>query len=140
MISSVLKQYGINICREIRKGGEATIYYGFLKKEKITIKHTKSISSASNEFKYCNQFNSISRPINQIICDCEDIFLIMPYLSGPDLFDYADENSNSKNYIDKMKNPLNKLIKITNYLQKHSLNHLDIKPENLFVIKPMNGN
>ena len=131
MISKVLRRHGISISREIGFGAEGTIYSGYFNDNKVAIKHCRSLISATNEFKFSNYFSSISRPINQIICHSDNVFLVMPLLSGPDLFDFASQHSPSKNYLAKVKKPLQDLIHMTSILQDNNTNHLDIKPENI---------
>ena len=131
MILKVLRKHGITISKEINRGAEGIIYSGYFNNNKVAIKHCRCILSATNEFKFSNYFSSISRPINQVICHNDNVFLIMPLLSGPDLFDFADHYRHSNNYLDIVWKPLQDLIHMTNILQKKKTNHLDIKPENI---------
>lgn len=134
MIKNIFQKYGITNTKFISRGAEGTVYQGYFNNKKVAIKQTKSLLNAKNEFKFTNSLNTISRPIENLIHHQDKILLIMPFLSGPDLFDYARnqyELLEPEKYILSMEKPLidiNQKIKI---LQHKKINHLDIKPENI---------
>lgn len=67
----------------------------------------------------------------QVISTPTDIFMIMEYVSGGELFDYIVKHGKLKEY--EARRFFQQIISGVDYCHRHMIVHRDLKPENLLL-------
>lgn len=72
----------------------------------------------------------------QVISTPTDIFMVMEYVSGGELFDYIVKNGKLKEY--EARRFFQQMISGVDYCHRHMIVHRDLKPENLLLDRYLN--
>lgn len=81
--------------------------------------------------KCCDWILMILRCRYQVISTPTDIFMIMEYVSGGELFDYIVKHGKLKEY--EARRFFQQIISGVDYCHRHMIVHRDLKPENLLL-------
>jgi len=132
-------EYTLFADKKLGSGGGGSVYVGQHNetKEKVAIKIAKKSKLAEREYNLMSILGKIHHKhcieLKQIVETDNEIFIVMSFAEGGDLFDYITSHEDSRLPTEEALRLFKQLVSAVNHLHKNGFVHRDIKPENVFL-------